>query len=134
MGKDYPLGMGRGSLGVNWVLHNGPAMKPARVWLNPPYSHPLIEQFADKLLAQIDAGYVSEAMVLVNNNTETAWWHNLADRADLLFAFRSRVFFHRPGQAESTSPRQGQTLFYFGPNTAAFHDIFAAKGIVFSRF
>jgi phage N-6-adenine-methyltransferase len=123
-----------GALGINWVYHNGPNWAPARVWLNPPYSHPLIEQFIERLLQQIEAGYVGEAILLVNNNTETAWWHKAASAAAVTFTFRSRVFFWRPGREDATSPRQGQTAFYFGPNALKFIEVFKDKGISFMRW
>jgi len=91
----------------------------------------LIEQFIDKLLQQIEAGYVSEAILLVNNNTETSWFHKAAAAAAVTFVFRSRVFFWRPGRDETTSPRQGQIAFYFGPNIGRFAEVFAPKGMFF---
>ena len=120
------------ALNLNWIVNiNGPNWSPSRVFLNPPYSHPLVEQFIDKLLQQIEKGHVSEAILLVNNNTETAWWHKAAAAANAILFFRSRVFFWRPGQAETTSPRQGQNLFYFGPNTSQFAITFSSKGITY---
>jgi phage N-6-adenine-methyltransferase len=120
----------RDALTINWLgRHNGPHIYPARVWLNPPYSHPLIGQFVDKLLEQVEEEYVGEWMLLTNNNTETEWWHRAAAAADAICFFRSRIFFWRPGR-EDSSPRQGQTLFYFGENVDRFRDVFSEKGIV----
>lgn len=132
-GKDY-MGVGTGALNINWVHHNGPNWAPARVWLNPPYSFPLVGQFVEKLLEQIEKGYVREAILLVNNNTETDWWHQAAAAAAVTFAFRSRVFFWRPGREDATSPRQGQTAFYFGDNALQFIEAFGDKGISFMRW
>lgn len=133
MGKDYALSS-RGALGVNWVHNNGPTWQPARVWLNPPYSFPLVGQFVEKLLEQIEKGYVGEAILLVNNNTETDWWHKAAAAAAVTFTFRSRVFFWRPGREDATSPRQGQVAFYFGPNVLDFIEEFKDKGMSFMRW
>src|SRR5690606_13273769 len=36
-----------------------------RVWMNPPYSQPLIQHFCEKLVAHVRAGEVREACVLV---------------------------------------------------------------------
>jgi hypothetical protein len=133
MGKDYALSS-RGALGVNWVINNGPHWQPARIWLNPPYSFPLVGQFVEKLLEQIEKGYVGEAILLVNNNTETDWWHKAAAAAAVTFTFRSRVFFWRPGREDATSPRQGQVAFYFGPNVLDFIEEFKDKGMSFMRW
>lgn len=120
------------ALSLNWIVNiNGPTWESSRVFLNPPYSHPLVEQFVDKLLQQLEKGFVSEAILLVNNNTETAWWHKAAAQATSVCFFRSRVFFWRPGQGEATSPRQGQNLFYFGPLVGKFADVFGTKGKVY---
>lgn len=120
------------ALSLNWIVNiNGPTWESSRVFLNPPYSHPLVEQFVDKLLQQLEKGFVSEAILLVNNNTETAWWHKAAAQATSVCFFRSRVFFWRPGQGEATSPRQGQNLFYFGPLVGNFADVFGPKGIIY---
>src|SRR5262249_39558327 len=54
---------------------------PGRVWLNPPYSHPAIEQFIEKLLDEVAAGRTTAAILLTHNNTDTAWFHFAASGA-----------------------------------------------------
>ena len=57
-----------------WCMPDGTA---ARVWCNPPYSTALIQAFANKALDEYRAGNVSEALVLVNNCTDTGWFSAL---------------------------------------------------------
>ena len=82
-----------------------------RVWMNPPFSMPLIQQFIDKLLAEWAAGRVSQAVVLTNNATETDWFQALLEVTSGVCFPSSRIKFYSPVRT-SSSPRQGQALFY----------------------
>src|SRR5258708_31156224 len=44
-----------------------------RVWLNPPYSQPLIQMFCEKLVTEYAELRVKQAITLTNNGTETQW-------------------------------------------------------------
>lgn len=100
-----------------------------RVWMNPPYSHPEIEQFCSKLARHVDSGDISAAIVLVNNATETAWFQDLAVVATALCFPRGRVKFWNPKE-ESATPLQGQALLYTGPAIDRFTETFAAFGLI----
>ena len=98
------------------------------VWLNPPYAQPLIQQFADKLIEEIDNGNVKQAMVLVNNATETKWFNTLSKKAEAIWFMRGRVKFI-DGEGKSTgAPLQGQCILYFGGNIDKF--ISKCEGLV----
>lgn len=101
------------------------------VWLNPPYSTPLIRQFVTKLIEEHDAGNITEAVILTNNSSDTAWFHDLLSRYPACFT-RGRVQFWRADH-ETFGARQGQTLFYLGENVQAFRDTFARFGQVVTR-
>ncbi len=96
-----------------------------RVWLNPPYSYPLVEEFTQKLIAEVEAGRVSQAVAIVNNATDTRWFEELATRFPVLFS-RGRVRFWRSDR-EAEAPRYGQALFGVGVGlpdfAAAFHEL-----------
>lgn len=103
-----------------------------RVWLNPPYSASLVQGFVDKLCAEYDAGRMTEAIVLVNNATDTAWFHSLLARFPAC-VLRRRVPFWRPGFSGGGA-RQGQVIFYLGPNVDRFRGVFSRFGVVVSAW
>jgi phage N-6-adenine-methyltransferase len=99
-----------------------------RVWLNPPYSHPLVEQFTAKLLAEIDAGRVTEAIVLLNNASDTRWMQAMFRRGTLLCLVRGRIRFVNERNEPAMSPRDAQFVLYYGTRPEAFMTAFADIG------
>lgn len=100
-----------------------------RVWLNPPYVQPLIAQFVTKLLDEIEAGRVSQAILLTHNYTDTAWFHEAEAIANLLCFTRGRIKFV-DADGEECAPTQGQAFFYYGPHIERFADVFRRFGFV----
>lgn len=103
-----------------------------RVWMNPPYAQPLVSQFAEKLVGAVRDGSVSEAVVLVNNATETRWCQGLLAEADAVCLLAGRVRFWAPDKPQA-APLQGQIVIYFGPKVVAFREHFASMGAVYGR-
>lgn len=101
------------------------------VWLNPPYSTPAIKFFVAKLISEYQIGNVTEAVILTNNSSDTAWFHDLLSRFPACFT-RGRVQFWRANH-ETFGARQGQTLFYLGDNLTGFRDVFSVFGAVVVR-
>ena len=93
------------------------------VWLNPPYAAELIGKFIDKLLA---SEQVTEAIVLVNNATETKWFQTLAVHAAAVCFPSGRVKFWNP--EKESAPLQGQALVYLGAQPFKFRTAFARFG------
>ena len=93
------------------------------VWLNPPYSSDLIGQFAEKVK---DKEY-NQAIVLVNNATETAWFADIVSVASAIVFPTSRVKFYKP-DGSTGAPLQGQAILYVGDNPAAFLSEFEKFG------
>jgi phage N-6-adenine-methyltransferase len=102
-----------------------------RVWLNPPYAQPLIDLFCTRLVEQYTDGHVTEACVLVNNATETAWFQTVAAAAAAICFPRGRIKFWHPDKV--SAPLQGQAILYLGPNVAGFDASFDPFGFVMSR-
>lgn len=98
-----------------------------KVFLNPPYERGLIEQFVLKLIIEIASGRTEEAVVLVNAQTDTQWCQRLFKVCSALCFHTGRVRFlnsdGKPGM-----PQVGQAIFYIGPNSQRFVDIFRKFG------
>jgi len=101
-----------------------------RVWMNPPYAPPLIMEFCESLAAQF-GDTVTEACVLVNNATETAWFNVLAEKAAAICFIKRRVKFINPQGEAAGAPLQGQVVLYLGDNINSFRDNFSPFGLVF---
>lgn len=98
------------------------------VWMNPPYSYPLVEQFTSHAIKQYDKGNVKAAIILTNNCTDAAWFQSLLKRFPVCFT-AGRVSFWQPNQT-SFAARQGQVFFYMGASDLLFSKTFAEFGTV----
>lgn len=99
-----------------------------KVWMNPPYSADLIGRFTEKLASSYSSGDVAEAIVLVNNATETGWFKAMADVAAAVVFVKGRIkYLNSIGQPEN-APLQGQAILYFGTNISSFIDVFRVFG------
>jgi phage N-6-adenine-methyltransferase len=97
-----------------------------RVWMNPPYARPLVDRFCERLAESHAAGDVPQACALVNNATETAWFHSLAFTASAMCFPRGRVKFWHP--RKESVPLQGQAVIYMGERVAEFRREFSQFG------
>ncbi len=99
-----------------------------RVWLNPPYEGTLIKKFISKLVDSINSGQVTQAIILVNNATETSWFQELSIVATcIVFPSRRVKFIDRKGKPTG-SPLQGQAIVYCGKNTKNFIKAYSDYG------
>lgn len=95
------------------------------VWLNPPYGTESVGKFVDKLLEELPN--IQQAIVLVNNATETEWFCKLVEFTKAICFPRGRIRYWVPGE-KTGSPLQGQALFYYGDNRDKFIEVFRKKG------
>jgi hypothetical protein len=100
-----------------------------RVWMNPPYEKGLIDRFAEKLRDEVTAGFVTQAVVLVNNATDTRWFATLCEVATMLCFPTGRIRFYKP-DGERGAPLQGQAVIYIGGQHEGFARAFASFGMV----
>lgn len=93
------------------------------IWMNPPYSTTLLQRFAEKLASS----EFDQAIVLVNNATETGWFETLVKKASAIVFHKGRIrFVKRDG--EHGAPLQGQAFLYFGNYPDKFLEVFKGFG------
>jgi phage N-6-adenine-methyltransferase len=100
-----------------------------RVWLNPPYSQPAVQQFIEKLVAEVKARAVTEAVLLTHNYTDTEWFHIAARACSLICFTRGRIKFVG-ADGSIAAPTQGQAFFYFGKRVQSFTRAFESFGFI----
>ena len=120
--------------GVHYNKEDNGLSQPwfGRVWLNPPYSMPLIKDFVMTAIDEYESGRVTEAVILTNNSSDTAWFQSLLALYPACFT-RGRIQFWRPGQT-SFAARQGQVFFYLGEKQDLFAEVFGQFGLVVRRW
>ena len=95
------------------------------VWMNPPYSSDLISKFVEKLKEQ--RSNYNQAIILVNNATETQWFYEIVKIASAVCFPKSRVKFYMP-DGKTGAPLQGQAVLYVGDNYEKFISAFGGIG------
>jgi len=104
-----------------------------RVWLNPPYAQPLIAQFAEAVVGKFSSAEFEQAVVLVNNATDTKWLQSMMKACSAACFLEGRIrYLDKTGEPKN-SPIQGQVALYFGEDIQRFTDEFGAFGVVMSR-
>lgn len=99
------------------------------MWLNPPYSQPLIAQFIKKTVHEYNASNITEAIILTHNYTDTEWFHELESIASLLCFTKGRIKYEKE-DGTIAAPTQGACFFYLGENEAKFNSIFSQFGFI----
>lgn len=101
-----------------------------RVFINPPFAHPTVKFFAEKLLESFGSGQIEQAIWLSNACVDVGWWHDLASLGVVCF-HRGRIKFY--GQDETIQPPTlGQSIVYLGPEKKFFRETFSQFGVVMS--
>ena len=101
-----------------------------RIFVNPPFAHPTVKHFADKLIESFGDGSVTQAVWLSNACVDVAWWHALASMGTVCF-HRGRIKFYNDTE-KLQPPTLGQSIIYLGPRQAEFEKEFIEFGVVLS--
>lgn len=100
-----------------------------KVWLNPPYAQPAISDFVKKMVEEVTAGNVEEAIMLTHNYTDTGWFHMAESVCAAICFTRGRIKFEK-SDGTIAAPTQGQAFFYYGSNLDLFKTVFSEIGFV----
>lgn len=108
-----------------------------RLFLNPPYGtvrgKSRAQMWINRLMRELEAGTVTEAIVVVNALTHAVWFPPLFGG---LQCWLGRVAFNEPtgangsGLEAADDPRNGTVVIYFGPNRDRFYREFRPFGRV----
>lgn len=103
-----------------------------RLWMNPPYSAKLIKPAVARLARELDRGAVGAGIVLVNNATDTQWFHELLDSSQAVCFTRGRIAFENFDGKRISGNTRGQAFVLVGEHAdvAAFRREFAQFGSV----
>lgn len=80
-----------------------------RVWLNPPYSRPLIELFVEKM-----ANHNNGIALLYNRCDSKMFQDIIFKKANAMLFMKHRIKFYRPDGTLGGSPGCGSILIAFG--------------------
>jgi hypothetical protein len=84
-----------------------------RIWLNPPYSNPLIQQFLIKMAEH------NNGIALVFSKIEAKWFHDIVfHHATAVKFLYNRIQFYRPDGTKGMQPRNGSMLVAYGKENA----------------
>lgn len=108
------------------------------VFMNPPYSRGLCSKAVEKFLYEFRAKHFRRAIVLVNNMTDTQWFHDLAKEANRRCDFKGRIAFVTADNKRISGNTRGQTFFLFSHRndqyvTKRFDKYMAQEGLIYER-
>lgn len=84
------------------------------VWMNPPYSVTLLSRALQAFVQHWTAGDIAQAIVLVNNCTETQWFKAMRAASQAVCFPTSRIAFLAPDGKQVSGNTRGQVFFYYG--------------------
>lgn len=87
-----------------------------RIWLNPPYSRPLINKFLEKM------AHHNNGIALIFARTDTKLFHDLVfDKASALLFMKGRIKFYNLNGEEGGTPGIGSVLVAYDNDRRRFN-------------
>lgn len=84
-----------------------------RIWLNPPYSNPLLQDFLKKMAEH------NRGIALVFSKIEAKWFHDIVfEYATAVKFLYNRIQFLRADGTKGMQPRNGSMLVAYGAEDA----------------
>ena len=112
---------------VGFIKHHWEKNEKKSVFCNPPYGRNVMDKSVYRIVSQQQT-FGFQAIVLVNNATETRWFQMLLKAANAVcFTDRRIAFYSVDGKAVSGNTR-GQAFFYFGNDFHRFYTAFCGFG------
>ncbi len=103
------------------------------VFMNPPYSRKLINDSVNLFLKNWKDKSISQAVVLVNNATETKWFQALLRNSSAICMPEGRISFETSDGKHVSGNTRGQIFFYFGRKVRRFEVVFSRIGVVLKK-
>lgn len=91
----------------------------ACVWMNPPYSGNMVKKAIAAFLQAYESGYIKRGIVLVNNATDTKWFHKMRKHCSAACFTDHRIAFISPDGKRVSGNTRGQCFMYFGDTEGA---------------
>ncbi len=99
------------------------------VFLNPPYSKQILDNFINTLIAKGEAQEYEQAIVLIPNSTESLASQKMLAHCAAVCFMQKRLRFVHIAKGAATSPIDGSCLFYLGNNPPGFKKAFGQYGV-----
>jgi len=99
------------------------------VFMNPPYGRGLINRAITLFINHLQDFKITEAIILVNNATETQWFQAALKESTAICLPNSRIAFENNDGKNVSGNTRGQVFLYFGDNKSRFREVFNNIGV-----